>query len=342
MCPSDVPEMLKPASAGEARRRAFRARAAAAGLLPSWEWRQAPRPSEPQASTAPQLWRWSHMRRLALEAGEIITAKAAERRVLSLLGSGQSGVSPRVTPTLFAGIQALMPGETAPAHRHSASALHFVLESTGGYGRVEGERVAMRPGDLVVGPPWLLHAHGNEGSTPAIWLDVLDTPLVRFFDAAFFQSGDATDRMPGSASRAGAALHYPYDDMRAALLAAAGDDADGIPEPVALRYGAAGDGWLLPTIAAWMLHLPAGSGTAPRRSTDGIIVVVAEGKATAMIGGQSVALAPRDVLVVPNWCWRSFRAEEDGGCFLFCCSDRAAQEKLGLWREERRPPQASQ
>jgi gentisate 1,2-dioxygenase len=129
-------------------------------------------------------------------------------------------------------------------------------------------------------------------------------------------------------------FNYPFDRTRAALATVA---AAGNLDPhwgATLRYSNPVDGgWAMPTIASWMTHLPAGSATQTMRSTDGIIVAVAEGHGVARVGGKRLPFGPRDVFVLPNWTDRSFEAETD--CFLFCSSDRVAQEKLGLWREER-------
>jgi gentisate 1,2-dioxygenase len=46
------------------------------------------------------------------------------------------------TATLYAAMQIILPGEVAPAHRHSPSALRFVVEGRGGYTNVEGSRIA--------------------------------------------------------------------------------------------------------------------------------------------------------------------------------------------------------
>ena len=86
-------------------------------------------------------------------------------------------------------------------------------------------------------------------------------------------------------------------------------------------------------MSAWMMHLPKGFETAPMRSTDGIVMALSEGAVTATIGDKSFDLSERDVAVAPGWTWRSFKATQDS--FVFCFSDRVAQEKLGLWREER-------
>jgi gentisate 1,2-dioxygenase len=89
----------------------------------------------------------------------------------------------------------------------------------------------------------------------------------------------------------------------------------------------------MPTMAAWMTYLPKGFQTKPIRSTDGIVMALAEGALTASVGDRSFDLSVSDVAVAPGWTWRSYTATEDS--FLFCFSDRVAQEKLGLWREER-------
>jgi gentisate 1,2-dioxygenase len=77
--------------------------------------------------------------------------------------------------------------------------------------------------------------------------------------------------------------------------------------------------------------VPAGFETAPMRSTDGIVMAVAEGRGEVTVGVSAFSLVPHDVVAIPAWSWRSFKARDD--CFLFCFSDRAAQEKLGLFRE---------
>ena len=89
----------------------------------------------------------------------------------------------------------------------------------------------------------------------------------------------------------------------------------------------------MPTIAAHVRHLPAGFETRPRRSTDGTVLVVVEGRGTARIEGQEHLLAERDLLVVP--AWHALELRGDTPLVLFGYSDKAAQEKLGLLREAR-------
>src|SRR5499425_2582599 len=123
-----------------------------------------------------------------MQAGGLITAKEAERRVLILENPGLRGQT-SITHSLFAGLQLIMPGEVAPAHRHSQSALRFIIEGHGAYTAVEGERTMMQPGDFVITPSWTWHDHGNETSEPMVWLDGLDIPIVRLLDASFAEPG---------------------------------------------------------------------------------------------------------------------------------------------------------
>jgi gentisate 1,2-dioxygenase len=119
-----------------------------------------------------------------MEAGTLITAREAERRVLVLENPGLRGAS-SITRTLYAGLQLILPGEVAPSHHHTQSALRFVLEGKGAYTAVDGERASMHPGDFIITPSWSFHDHGNRGEEPVVWLDALDIPIVSMLDAGF-------------------------------------------------------------------------------------------------------------------------------------------------------------
>jgi gentisate 1,2-dioxygenase len=313
-----------------------------------------PRRREPEPTARPQRWDWQQTAPLLLESGNLVTAAEAERRFLALANPAYPD-TPKATATLFAALQMILPGETAPAHRHRAGALHFVLQSDGGFVAVEGQRAPMRAGDLIVTPPWSSHGHGNDGNRPAIWLDVLDAPMTAFFETDFFEPsplppGARLQPLRQGPARLGAGLgategateggeaapryHYGFAQMRAALIARAGAPGLDAHWGASLRYADAAGGTALPTIAAWMMHLPAGFATAPLRSTDGMIVAVVEGSGCAQLGGERLSFAPGDVFIAPNWTARRFEASAHADCFLFCCSDRAAQQKLGLWRQE--------
>lgn len=325
-------------------------------LYPLWEVLGDLVTATPRSPAKPWKWDYASARGYLLRAGELITAERAERRVLILENPGLPGSS-AVIPSLYAGLQLIRPGEVAPCHRHTQCALRFVLEGDGAYTSVEGERVIMHPFDLVLTPNWQWHDHGNESSVPMIWLDGLDIPTVRLFEAAFAERlgqashpelvppGDSLARyghnlrpMRGSTADRRPAhqplFHYPYPTWRGALRDMA---AAAAPDPHlghALEFLNPADGGpVMPVVAAHVRLLPAGFETAPRRSTDGTVFVVVEGRGHARVGDEEFALSDRDLLVVPSWHELRLRAATD--LVLFGYSDRAAQDKLGLFRESR-------
>jgi gentisate 1,2-dioxygenase len=142
---------------------------------------------EPRSACRPHLWKFDSIRDYMTEAGKLITAKEAERRVLVLENPGLRGQS-KITTSLFAGVQMVVPGDVAPAHRHSQSALRFILEGKGAYTAVDGERTTMRPGDFIITPSWTWHDHGNPADgEPVVWMDGLDIRIVQTFAAQFHQ-----------------------------------------------------------------------------------------------------------------------------------------------------------
>ena len=191
---------------------------------------------EPRSACRPHLWKFDAIRDYMTEAGKLITAKEATRRVLVLENPGLRGQS-KVTTSLFAGVQMVIPGDIAPAHRHSQSALRFVLEGKGSTTAVDGERTAMEPGDFVITPSMTWHDHANETSEPMFWLDGLDIPMVQFFDASFAEdskedqqkitrpSGDSFGRYGHNLlpieekrkSKTSPIFNYPYSYTREAL-----------------------------------------------------------------------------------------------------------------------------
>lgn len=341
----------KPAPA--ANRQAFYDRLAPHDLAPLWEVLHDLVPAHPKPSTVPHAWIYKAIRPLLLESGDLLTAEEAIRRVLVMENPALPGQA-RITNTLYAGLQLIMPGETAPSHRHTQSALRFVLEGEGGFTTVGGERTTMRRGDFIITPNWAYHDHGHEGDGPVVWLDGLDLPLIGYLETGFANNGDSKRqelvRPEGDAlARFGSGLlpmdaaspygatspifSYPYEQSRAALLKAVEGGAADPHHGTRLRYANPIDGgWAMPTISSWLTHLATGFETRPVRSTDGQVVVVVEGAVEATIGGKTLSLAPSDVAVVPNWTWRSFKASEES--ILFCFSDRTVQEKLSQWRED--------
>src|SRR2546429_5744768 len=195
-------------------RRAFYEKIDGENLSALWNNMAALITPEPRSACRPFLWRFDAIRQRMIEAGALITAKEAERRVLVLENPGMRGQS-KITTSLYAGVQLVMPHEVAPAHRHSQSALRFVLDGKGAHTSVDGERTLMSPVDFVITPSMTCHDHGHDTDEPMFWLDGLDIPLIQFLDASFIERYEHEEQPIGkpvgdSSARYGANL-LPID-----------------------------------------------------------------------------------------------------------------------------------
>jgi gentisate 1,2-dioxygenase len=339
------------------QRRAYYAHIAQQGLSPLWESLHNLVPKAPRPEAQATIWKYAQLRDLVMRSGSLISAEEAVRRVLVLENPGLPGKS-AMTPTLYAGLQLILPGEIAPSHRHTQSALRFIVEGKGAWTAVNGERTTMKPGDFIITPSWTWHDHGNpaveEGGEPVVWLDGLDIPLIAHLDAGFAETypestqpvlrpeGDSFARfghnmMPVRhrvTDPTSPIFSYPYDRSREALDALHRNGEPDAWDGIKLRYvNPATGGWPMPTIATFMQLLPAGFAGRTYRSTDATIYCVVEGTGTARIGESEFAFEPHDVFVVPSWQPVALAASSDA--VLFSYSDRPVLSALNLLREER-------
>jgi gentisate 1,2-dioxygenase len=335
-----------------AERTAYYERLDRRNLAPLWEVLGQLVLPRPRTVCTPSVWRYNEVRPLLMEGGALITAEEAERRVLVLENPGLRRMS-QITQSLYAGLQLIMPGEIAPSHRHTASALRFVVEGRGAYTAVDGERTTMEPGDFILTPSWTFHDHGNPGDVPVIWLDGLDIPIVNMFDTSFAERPTAEVSTPlrregDSAARYGAnLLPVEYQDSHRSsplFTYSYARSRDTLAQllhngPVDPRHGVkaqyinpATGSYPMPTIAAFLQLLPPGFEGASYRSTDATIYCVVEGHGQSRISETTITWAPHDIFVVPSWQSVAHQAADEAVLFSF--SDRAAQKALGLWREE--------
>ena len=342
-----------PAPNLQAQREAFYGRADTQHLAPLWTRLKSLVPEAPTPVGVAHHWRYQDVRPHVLESAEHISAKEAERRVLILENPGLKGSS-QITNSLYAGLQLIMPGEVAPAHRHTQSALRFIVEGSGAYTAVDGEKTTMQPGDFVITPSWTFHHHGNESSGPMVWLDGLDIPIVALFNSTFREDHPADEapltRPEGDAlARYGSGLlpvgqrgsslnspvfNYPYARTREALHTLARAGAPDAHLGHLMRYVNPLDGgWAMPTMATMIRLLPKGFNTQPYRSSDSMVFVAVEGSGSIWVGAHRFELSPHDIVVVPGWMSHTLHADDE--LVLFSYSDRVAQEKLGFFREQR-------
>jgi len=341
----------------DAVREEFYARISKRDMAPLWKVMSSVVTKEPKTRCVPHVWHYDDVKALVMESGGIISAEEALRRVLILENPALRGES-KATNTLFAGIQMILPGEVAPAHRHVSSAIRFVLDGEGAYTAVEGEKAFMSPGDFVITANWAPHDHGNPSKKPMLWLDVLDFPAVNFFEAsfadyfddkekmqnttrhdgdslAFYGSGVLPDGAPVTLNRS-PVINYTYARTRPILdrLKKAGevDRSHG----ARVRYAnPINGGPVLPTMGANLALFPKGFTGEPYRATDGTILVCTEGGGSTKVGDQVLEWGVNDVFVVPPWKTYSHHPSKES--VLFSISDRPAQEALGIWREDRKP-----
>ncbi len=158
-------------------------------------------PDKPRPNTRATHWSYQSLRPLLLQAGELTPIEKAERRVLVLANPGHGLEKMQASAAMYLGMQLLLPGEWAPAHRHTPNAVRMIVEGEGAYTTVDGEKCPMSRGDLVLTPTGLWHEHGHDGSEPVVWLDVLDLPLVYYMEASYHVDGPRQETKPGRGDR---------------------------------------------------------------------------------------------------------------------------------------------
>ena len=325
------------------------------GLAPLWTQYRSMLTPTPQGKARPYLWRYADLRPHLLRSGELISTREAERRVLMLMNPGLEG-QPAATSTLFAGMQLILPGEIAPAHRHSPSALRVIVEGLGAYTAVDGERCIMEPGDLILTPSWSWHDHGNDTDEPMVWLDGLDLPLLKTLDVIFAEHAateqygvtkpdDVSTRLyyqPGlrpasaaSAPRFSPLLNYKWQ-RTAAALAALPESAATPYDDLLLEYtNPSTGGPVLPTMGCMAQYLRPGVHTQAHRQASSSVYLVLAGSGWSVIEGQRFDWEQGDVFAVPSWaCHEHANGSQTEVAALFAFTDMPVMQALGLYREE--------
>jgi gentisate 1,2-dioxygenase len=322
-------------------------------LAPLWTALHQLLPGERESRVVPHRWRWAEVRGPLLEAARLVPMEQAERRVLVLRNPGLSGAY-AATATLFAGLQIILPGEKAPSHHHTPAALRLIVEGRGAFTTVEGVRCAMEPGDLIITPPMRWHDHGHEGAEPVIWLDGLDIPLVRAFEASWASKmrpaaapATATDSSQDEFTAAGLVprgsrypetgypqVRWPWRAVRAALERMAESAPPGTA--VVLRYVNPTTGAPpLATMGCEAQWLRPGERTRAERRTASAVFHVIEGRGESRVGDAVLTWEAGDCFVAPPWQWIEHRnASVSSPAALFHLNDEPAVRALGLWQEE--------
>ena len=328
-------------------------------VAPLWTVQEQALVKEPKSKAVPHLWSWKELRPQAMRAAHLIGTEDAERRVLMLLNPGIQGRI-ATTNSLFSGLQIVLPGEVARAHRHTPAALRFIIESEGGYTTVDGDRIPMYPGDLILTPNWTWHDHGNETQNPIIWLDGLDIPLVHLLEAVFYEpfpedvqpvteptnstlmkygAGSLRPTWEKPTSTHSPLMHYPWEQTWDALRRLA-PEVEGSPfDGVVLEYSnPATGGPAFPTMACHVQLLRPGESTKAHRHTAGAIYHVVQGQGHSIVNGQQLLWEPKDVFCVPGWTYHEHvNTSVKEPAVLFSFTDAPVLQSLSLLREQPHP-----
>jgi gentisate 1,2-dioxygenase len=326
----------------------------ALNLVPLWpSLRTVLPPDRPVPATRVTHWSYEALRPLLLKAGELTPIEKAERRVLVLANPGHGLEKMQASAAIYLGMQLLLPGEWAPSHRHTPNAVRMIVEGEGAYTTVDGEKLPMSRGDLILTPTGLWHEHGHDGTQPVVWLDVLDLPLVYYLEASYHLPGARQPVLPGAgdrryargglvptphfqrSARAYPMLRYPWTEARAALLALAGELRG--DEPVQITYANPETGAHAENILGFcaLMLRPAQTLTLPARSPACVFHLI-EGGITVNVGADTFTLAAADTCCVPGYtpvtlANRSAREP----AYVFLADETPLHRKLGVYEERR-------
>jgi gentisate 1,2-dioxygenase len=331
-------------------------------LVPLWTEIGDLMPLHPKSKSAPHLWRWQRLKELAAQAGRIVpVGRGGERRAIALANPSLGG-KPYATPTLWAAIQYLMPGEDAPEHRHTQHAFRFVVEGEGVWTVVNGDPVRMSRGDFLPQAGWKWHAHHNAATQPMAWIDGLDIPFSYYTESQFFEVGreriSATEKTTPERSRserlwghpglrpasqpeatpATPLLAYRWVDTDRALteqlaLESEGHVATLSPGHAAVRFTNPTSGRdVLPTMRTEMHRVRAGARTLTRREVGSSVFQVFDGAGTVTVGERTWNVERGDLFVVPSWVPFTAQASGTSSLDLFRFGDAPIFEALHAQR----------
>jgi gentisate 1,2-dioxygenase len=322
----------------------------AQNLVPLWPSLRAMLPPHiPAAKTATTHWSYKEVRKLLIEAGKLTPIEKAERRVLVLANPGHGLEKMQASPAMYAGMQLLLPGEIAPAHRHTPNAIRMVVEGEGAWTLVGGEKCMMRRGDLILTPTGMWHEHGHEGNDPVIWLDVLDLPLVYYMETSYHIEGPHQKAIPGQGAKRYARgglvptkvfqrtddayplLCYPWSETKAALLSIAEDESvDALTRITYVNPETGRDAQNILGFYALMLK-PGQTVQLPAQSPAQIFHQI-EGKVRLSIAQNTFALEEADTAAVPGYSTVELQnLSASAPAFLFMADEAPLHRKLGLY-----------
>lgn len=293
------------------------------------------------------IWKWDEIHEALLKAGEVVNMDQVGDLAGRLAGRKQIN-------KLGFGVQILMPGEVAEAHRHTQAGLRFIVK---GNPRavmvVEGEAFPMEDGDLITTPQWAWHDYRNDGDEPVFWLDSLDLHLARLayvFREVFPEPTQPLEKPEGYSDRTWGQLRpswiesplptppfrYPWGESYGALQAMKESEEE--PDPYdgyhAMYTHPITNGPTVPALAAELQLLPPGFKTRSHRHNSRCSSFVLRGEGATVVEGERIEWSRGDIFVVPGWAWHQHENRLAEDAVLYTVTDAPTMEAWGFYREE--------
>jgi gentisate 1,2-dioxygenase len=307
----------------------FVANLRAAGLDAPWT-RPGPLIAPKATAVQARLWRWAQIEPLVHQGPEFMKpGRGAERRILRL---DNPGVPERTaTHTISVAVQYLLPGEVAPAHRHTPNAVRFMLHGEGAFTTVEGDKCEMRRGDLVVTPTMTWHDHGNQGAEPVVWTDGLDSPVVRYLENLHMDPYEG-EQQPVNDGPPSGSVYYRWADSYAELMRRAAGEPDPF-DGVLMEYRDPKTGRsVVPTLGCYLQLLKPGVQTRAHRESSSAVYHVVSGSGRTLIDGVTFDWREGDFFAVPPRAVHEHANPGREPAILFSFQDVPMLKALGHYR----------
>ncbi len=322
----------------------------------------------PVSAAVPYSWQYAEARKRLMELSTLLTQEEAERRNINFVNPAIKDFMPGAAlPSLRGGIQLLLPGEKAFSHRHSANAFRLVLEApkTGAYTTVEGNKLPMSKGDLILTPNWTWHDHHNEGDSHVIWYDGLDVLMAYWLGGVFYeemkdgsgshqyqpilhQSNSVTDvygsglihrkkmfpdHIPISDNTL---IYYPYSKSRQLLKDLTAQGAGDPYEGVLVEYiNPLTTGPTFPSMGTSIRQINGKSSIEAKHRTENVMHILLEGSLTFHLpDNKTFTVSSHDVTAIPSWVPYRITNNEKEPAVLFTQTDRPVFQALGFYREQ--------
>ncbi|UHQ98796.1 cupin domain-containing protein (plasmid) [Natrinema zhouii] len=311
----------------------------------------------------PNIWKWEDIK-AAIDGIEEDVPIADlppgfQRRVAVPINAKHA-----ISNTIYVGVQTVSPGETAPSHRHAASALRFTIDGHEDMKTVvAGEEFPMRDNDLVTTPQWEWHDHVNDSDETAAWLDVLDLPLFLdtlnnshvfenhelerqpvtktqgYWDSQYGRSRPANEQTDGSIpgpfqgnKEPTPPYRFGWDEMLKSLRQRADNDDPDPYDGYSLEYvnPATAEAPLFPTMSFRAQLLNEGPTDAHFHNSTEIYFVI-EGEGATHVDGEALEWGKWDLFVVPPDS--PHHHEPDDEAILLGMTDRPILESMNFYAE---------